>query len=65
MAFCLFTGFGLGSLLFQLVLVWGFAAALGVFGSVALMAAAVAFVLFAAERPHPVRIGGVATDPTR
>ena len=65
MAFSLFTGFGLGSLLFQLVLGWGFAAALGVFGSVALVAAAVAFVLFAAERPHPVLPGIATADRSR
>jgi hypothetical protein len=65
MAFSLFTGFGLGSLLFQLVLGWGFAAALGVFGSVALVAAAVALVLFAAERPHPVLPGIAAADRSR
>ena len=62
MAFSLFTGFGLGSLLFQLVLGRGFAAALGVFGSVALVAAALALVLFAAERPHPGLPAMPATD---
>ena len=54
MAFTLFTGFGLGSLLFQLVLTRGFVAALIVFGCAALAAAGIAISLFRAERPHPV-----------
>ncbi|MDE2053710.1 MAG: MFS transporter [Xanthomonadaceae bacterium] len=51
MAFSLFTGFGLGSLLFQAVLGFGFPGALGLFGSVAFLAAAVAVALFRSERP--------------
>ena len=54
MAFALFTGFGLGSLLFQWVLAWGFGAALLTFGVVALLAAGVALALFRGERPPPV-----------
>lgn len=53
MAFALFTGFGLGSLLFQGALTWGFSAALIVFGCAALVAAAVAVPLFRTERPQP------------
>jgi predicted MFS family arabinose efflux permease len=52
MAFSLFTGLGLGSLLFQAALVSGFAGALGLFGGAALAAAAVAIVLFHNERPR-------------
>lgn len=51
MAFSLFTGFGLGSLLFQAALNLGFAGALGIFGGVAFIAAAAAAVLFRSERP--------------
>jgi predicted MFS family arabinose efflux permease len=54
MAFALFTGFGLGSLLFQWVLAWGFGAALLTFGIAALLAAGVALALFRGERPPPV-----------
>lgn len=53
MAFTLFSGFGLGSLLFQLALTWGFVAALIAFGGAALGAAVVAVPLFRAERPRP------------
>jgi predicted MFS family arabinose efflux permease len=53
MAFTLFTGFGLGSLLFQIALMRGFATALILFGCAALSAAAIAIPLFRAERPHP------------
>lgn len=53
MAFTLFTGFGLGSLLFQAALTWGFVAALIVFGCAALVAAGVAVPLFRTERPRP------------
>ena len=53
MAFLLFIGFGLGSLLFQAVLTWGFVAALTFFGCAALVAAGVAVPLFRAERPQP------------
>lgn len=52
MAFTLFTGFGLGSLLFQIALMRGFATALILFGCAALSAAAVAIPLFRAERPR-------------
>ena len=52
MAFTLFSGFGLGSLLFQVALTWGFTAALTVFGCAALVAAGVAVPLFRAERPR-------------
>jgi predicted MFS family arabinose efflux permease len=54
MAFTLFTGFGLGSLLFQVAIGWGFNAAFMLFGCAALAAAGVAIPLFRAERPHPV-----------
>jgi predicted MFS family arabinose efflux permease len=53
MAFTLFSGFGLGSLLFQAALGWGFMVALGVFGVAAAIAAVVAVPLFRAERPRP------------
>lgn len=49
MAFTLFVGFGLGSLLFQWMLMWGFGAALMTFGVAALLAAAIALVLFRTE----------------
>jgi predicted MFS family arabinose efflux permease len=52
MALTLFVGFGLGSLLFQLVLMWGFDTALMMFGVAALLAAAIALVLFRTERPR-------------
>jgi predicted MFS family arabinose efflux permease len=51
MAFTLFTGFGLGSLLFQIALTWGFTAALTTFGCAALVAAGVAIPLFRSEHP--------------
>lgn len=53
MAFALFTGFGLGSLLFQGALTFGFTAALIIFGCAALVAAAVAVPMFRTERPQP------------
>ena len=56
MAFTLFTGFGLGSLLFQWALAWGFGAALLTFGAVALLAAAAAWALFRSERPHALSV---------
>lgn len=51
MAFSLFAGFGLGSLLFQWALALGFIGALGTFGVAALVAAAAAGILFRHERP--------------
>lgn len=51
MAFTLFSGFGLGSLLFQTALTLGFAAALSIFGIVALLAAWLAWRLFRDELP--------------
>jgi predicted MFS family arabinose efflux permease len=57
MAFTLFTGFGLGSLLFQWALTWGFDAALLTFGVAALLAAGVALRWFRNEQPQaPVGI---------
>lgn len=58
MAFSLFTGFGLGSLLFEAALILGFSGALGLFGAVALIAAGGALVFFRHERP-------VALQPSR
>lgn len=52
MAFSLFCGFGVGSLLFQAALALGFVAAFVVFGVIALIGAAVAFRLFRDERPR-------------
>jgi len=52
MAFTLFSGFGLGSLLFQVAMAWGFDAAFLLFGCAALVAAGVAIPLFRAERPQ-------------
>jgi predicted MFS family arabinose efflux permease len=54
MAFVLFTGFGLGSLLFQIVLTQGFTTALVLFGCAALAAAGIAIPLFHAEHPRSV-----------
>jgi predicted MFS family arabinose efflux permease len=51
--FTLFTGFGLGALLFQALLPAGFPAALSVFGGAALLAAGLAVPLFRDERPRP------------
>lgn len=51
MAFSLFVGFGLGSLLFQAALTLGLSGALDLFGAVALVAAVAAAVLFRGERP--------------
>lgn len=54
MAFALFGGFGLGSLLFQGALALGFPLAFALFGVVALVGAGFAFRLFRAELPrHP------------
>lgn len=55
MAFSLFAGFGVGSLLFQAALTLGFDGALVTFGAVALVAAAAAAVLFRGERPAMLR----------
>jgi predicted MFS family arabinose efflux permease len=54
MAFTLFTGFGLGSLLFQIALVRGFGAALIGFGCAGLLASSVAVPFFRTERPHSI-----------
>lgn len=51
MAFLLFTGFGFGSLIFQLMLPLGFSTVLVTFGVVAVAAAAVGLVFFRDERP--------------
>lgn len=51
MAFTLFIGFGLGSLLFQWALTLGFPLALIIFGAAALLAAGLALALFRDERP--------------
>lgn len=48
--FTLFVGFGLGSLIFQAALGWGFTGALGAFGAGALVAAVLAVPLFRTER---------------
>ncbi len=61
MAFTLFTGFGVGSLLFQVALTWGFTAALIVFGCAALVAAGVAVPLFRTELPRPDLLGRTPT----
>jgi len=50
MAVTLFCGFGIGSLLFQAALSYGFVVALSVFGAAALLAAALAVPIFARER---------------
>lgn len=52
MAFSLFSGFGLGSLLFQVALGLGFEGALALFGMVAMVAAIAAWRLFGAELPQ-------------
>ena len=52
MAFLLFTGFGLGSLLFQAALTRGFVTALTLFGCGALVAAGFATRSFRSERPQ-------------
>lgn len=61
MAFCLFNGFGLGSLLFQAALKLGFPGALVAFGVVALAAAGAAAVLFRQERPNAVCVPAPGT----
>lgn len=57
MAFSLFTGFGIGSLLFQAALALGFPGALVLFAAVAWLAAGAAVFLFRAERPRALRPG--------
>ncbi len=52
MAFTLFMGFGLGSLLFQWALTLGFPIALIIFGTAAMLAAGLALLLFRDELPH-------------
>ncbi len=52
MVFCLFGGFGIGSLLFQAALAMGFVGALVLFGAVAWTASIVAIWLFRAELPR-------------
>ncbi|MBD2233430.1 MFS transporter [Phormidium tenue] len=52
--FVLFTGFGLGSLLFGEALRWGFTAALAVFAGLQLVAAIAAIPLFWQEKPLPL-----------
>jgi len=54
--FCLFTGFGIGSLLFGAALRLGFAAALAIFGAVQLVAGLAALALFRSETT-PARSG--------
>lgn len=54
MAFSLFIGFGVGSLLFQAALMLRFTGALVLFGAVALAAAGTAVILFRRERPRTV-----------
>ena len=52
MAFSLFSGFGLGSLIFEAAMSLGFPGALALFGGVAWLAAVAAVFLFRRERPH-------------
>ncbi|HEU0197222.1 MAG TPA: MFS transporter [Nevskiaceae bacterium] len=54
MAFALFCGFGVGSLLFQAALILGFRNAFIIFGIAAGIGASFAFQLFRNERPHHV-----------
>jgi len=62
MAFSLFGGFGLGSLLFQTALALGFTDALLLFGVVAFIASAVAYGLFRDELPRARRAHVAADD---
>ncbi|HJR12983.1 MAG TPA: MFS transporter [Rhodanobacteraceae bacterium] len=62
MAFSLFGGFGLGSLLFQTALALGFTDALLLFGVVAFIAAALAYGLFRGELPQARRAHVAAGD---
>jgi predicted MFS family arabinose efflux permease len=50
-AFTLFTGFGVGALLFQMILPLGFTVAFSVFGAIAAVAAVFALPLFRGEQP--------------
>ncbi|PSN14039.1 MFS transporter [filamentous cyanobacterium CCT1] len=52
--FALFTGFGLGSLLFGEALRWGFAPALAIFAGLQLVGAIAAIPLFWPEKPQPI-----------
>ncbi|MFQ4138910.1 MFS transporter [Nodosilinea sp. PGN35] len=52
--FALFTGFGLGSLLFGEALRWGFTTALALFAGLQLVAAIAAVPLFWPEKPQPI-----------
>lgn len=52
-AFTLFTGFGIGALIFQMVLAYGFTTAFASFGIFAAIAAVVALRLFRSEKPDP------------
>ncbi|MBD1919318.1 MULTISPECIES: MFS transporter [Cyanophyceae] len=52
--FALFTGFGLGSLLFGEALRWGFTTALALFAGLQLVAAIAAIPLFWPEKPQPI-----------
>jgi len=54
LAFALFCGFGLGSLLFQAALSLGFRDAFLIFGIVAAIGVGFGFRLFRTERPHHV-----------
>ena len=58
-AFALFTGFGLGSVLFQLLLGRGFGVALGVFAALQLLMAMRAVGLFRSESPSVISEGSV------
>jgi predicted MFS family arabinose efflux permease len=55
MAFSLFSGFGLGSLMFEAAMSLGFPGALALFGGVAWLAAVAAAFLFRREQPHAAR----------
>lgn len=56
LAFCLFGGFGVGSLFFQAALPLGFDGAFALFGAVSLVAAVAAYYLFRNERPRHVTL---------
>lgn len=55
-AFSLFVGFGLGSLLFQIVLAGGFTIALSIFGGFALLFALLALKIFHTEKPKSTSV---------